>query len=161
MDYRVSSFSRLSQRRLPALIAIMAIMMLFIAPDVSTFLEQRRSAEQYEISAEHPPSGLNKMAQHGMMDDMPMPAGHNHCNTTPPVTSDNAQHHKRISGTMLDHFACGYCQLLVHLPLLLAIFIVIIRLLLLSTITPPPLKFSPYHFTFFPGLSQPRAPPVI
>lgn len=100
------------------------------------------------------------MAQHGIMNDVPMAAGHNHCNPTPSPTPDDGPHHPRSSGNMLEHFACGYCQLLVHLPLLLAIFIVIIRLLLLSTRTPPPLKYSPYHFTFFPGRSQPRAPPV-
>nr|WP_240987357.1 DUF2946 domain-containing protein [Erwinia piriflorinigrans] len=155
------SFSRLSQRRMPALIAIMAILMLFIAPDVSTILEQRRGAEHHhQTTAENPRSGLNEMAQHGMMNDMPMVGGHNHCNPTLSQTPDDGLHHQRSSGNMLEHFACGYCQLLVHLPLLLAIFIVIIRMLLLSTRTPAPLKFSPYHFTFFPGLSQPRAPPV-
>lgn len=156
------SFHRLSQRRIPALIAIMAILMLFIAPDVSTILEQRRSAEHRQMPAENLRAGLNEMAPHGMTDEMPLVADNSLCDsaTLPSQAADTAQHHNRSGGKMLGHIACGYCQLLVHLPLLLAIFIVVIRLLLLSTRTPAMLKFSPYHFTFFPGLSQPRAPPV-
>lgn len=156
------SFSRLSQRRMPALIAIMAILMLFIAPDVSTILEQRRGAEHRQMPAENLSAGLDEMAQHGMTDEMPLAADNAHCDTAPSPSqaADTGQHHNRSGGKMPGHFACGYCQLLVNLPLLLAIFIVVIRLLLLSTRTPPPLKFTPYHFTFFPGLSQPRAPPV-
>ncbi|MBZ2399211.1 DUF2946 domain-containing protein [Erwinia amylovora] len=158
MDYRVFSFSRLSQRRIPALIAILAILMLFIAPDVSTILEQRRSAEHHKTSLENLSSSLSEMAQHGMMDGMPTAADNDLCHSQAP--SENGQHSDRGGGKLPEHFACGYCQLLVNLPLLLAIFLVVIRLLLLSARTVAPLHLPPCHLTFFPGLSQPRAPPV-
>ncbi|CAX55568.1 conserved uncharacterized protein [Erwinia pyrifoliae Ep1/96] len=152
------SFFRLSHSRIPAFIAILAILMLFIAPDVSTILEQRRSAEHHKTSVENIRSRLSEMAQHGMMDKMPTATDNAPCHA--PAPAENGQHHTRSGGKLLEHFACGYCQLLVNLPLLLAIFLVVIHLLLLSARIPPPLNFPPYHFTFFPGLSQPRAPPV-
>ncbi|MBP2170859.1 hypothetical protein J2125_004051 [Erwinia toletana] len=134
---------RLSQRRIPALIAILAILLLFIAPEISKTLEYRRMPD---------------MAMGGMtMDHTPMlttpPSAHHGstADTTPVVSSDNS---------LADYFACGYCQLLVHFPLLLWVFVALIWLILLISPPPPWHKITFYPLSLFPGVAQPRAPPA-
>ncbi|WP_240116310.1 DUF2946 domain-containing protein [Erwinia endophytica] len=150
---------RLSQRRLPALIALMAILMLFIAPEVSKTLEHRQVRAAYETSS----------AVMGEMDMgmMPMDHGMKH-----PVTSASPDemtghagnpvaHGKRSDEGIMDDFACGYCQLLVHSPLLAWVLAALILLLFLITRVAPSLLSPAPPMTFFPGISQPRAPPAV
>ncbi|OFC63572.1 DUF2946 domain-containing protein [Candidatus Erwinia dacicola] len=143
------SFYRLSQRRLPALIAILAVLLLFIAPDVSKTLESYRTSADSEMSTHHPAEM--------MMDDMPMPAMSGHAAMIMHAGSAEAMHHDM--GRM-DEFACGYCQLLVHMPLLLCLFIVFFWLMCLIALIRPALILPAYHVTFFLGICQPRAPPL-
>lgn len=146
------SFYRLSQRRLPALIAILAVLLLFIAPDVSKTLESYRTSANSEMSAHHP-AGM-------MMNDMPMPAMSGHAAMMMHAGAAEAMHHDMGSEMgMMGDFACGYCQLLVHMPLLLCLFIAFFWLMCLIARTPPALILPAYHVTFFPGICQPRAPP--
>jgi len=138
---------RLSQRRIPALIAFLAIMLLFIAPWVSRTLEHRQIAQE-GTAAEMVMPGMNMApAHHGMPDDGDRSAMHQ-----APAMSEGM-------GTM-DDIACGYCQLLVHFPVL--IWLVLAVILLLFTVSRPRLvRYVPIApVRLFPGVSQPRAPPV-
>ncbi|MFK8257194.1 DUF2946 domain-containing protein [Erwinia sp. AnSW2-5] len=158
------SFYRLSQRRIPAFIAILAILLLFIAPDVSKSLEhQRASAPDASVQEDH--SSMSSM-HHGDMNGMTMDemttlhSPPSSMTAAPP--SDHGQHHTMPSGmAMMDDFACGYCQLLVHFPLLLLVFIPLIWLLFRLTLQAPSSRYqSWFSSAFFLSISQPRAPPV-
>ena len=160
------SLYRLSQCRIPALIAIIAILLLFIAPDVSMSLEhQRSSVAQASASENHSsiaPRAMHNMDMSGMsMDDMSaMHAPPEPSTDAPPA--DHVQHHTMPDGTdMKDGFACGYCQLLVHFPLLLCLFIPLLWLLFrLASRVPPPRMILWFPAPLFPGTCQPRAPPA-
>ncbi|MCU5775328.1 DUF2946 domain-containing protein [Erwiniaceae bacterium BAC15a-03b] len=139
---------RLSQRRIPALIAILTILMLFIAPEISKALEYRHMPEMAT-------GGMamdNMLTNHTPMQTAPLSAHHSSAAEPAPIVSSD-------SG-LIDYFACGYCQLLVHFPLLLWVFVALIWLILLVSPSSPWHKISFYPVTLFPGIAQPRAPPA-
>jgi len=148
---------RLSQCRLPALIALMAILMLFIAPDVSQTLEHRQVRAAHETSS----AAMDEMDMMPMDHDMKHHlTGVSHDGITVSV-GNPVPHGNRSDGGIMDDFACGYCQLLVHSPLLAWMLIPLISLLFFITRVASSL-FSPVTpITFFPGISQPRAPPAV
>ncbi|CAO95648.1 DUF2946 domain-containing protein [Erwinia tasmaniensis] len=87
-------------RRFAACAALLAMLLLFIAPVISTSLAQH-----------HGGSGM--MLHQGMEMDMAMPADHQ-----PPVGADVAiSNTTHTPSPIMDDAACGYCVLLVHLPL--------------------------------------------
>ncbi|CBJ81463.1 hypothetical protein XBJ1_2337 [Xenorhabdus bovienii SS-2004] len=61
---------------------------------------------------------------------------------------------------LMDDIACGYCQLLINLPLLTWVFIPFIWLALTISRTPPVRFFLGSAIQLFYGESQPRAPPL-
>ncbi|WP_319928969.1 DUF2946 domain-containing protein [Xenorhabdus santafensis] len=136
------SLFRLSIRRTPAFIALLSILMLFIAPVVSKTLEHHRDSIKSEIN-------------HSMsMSDMP--------NQHHQLSSHTMNHHgvDHTHTGLMDDIACGYCQLLINLPLLAGNFIPFILLLLIISRAPPALRlYSPIVQLFY-GESQPRAPPL-
>ncbi|WP_228864677.1 DUF2946 domain-containing protein [Xenorhabdus sp. PB30.3] len=134
------SLFHLSQRRTPAWIALLAILMLFIAPVVSKTLEHHRD-------------GMKNEACHGM----PMPDMQNSHHQ-----SDSMNHHgvDHVHMGLMDDIACGYCQLLINLPLLSGSFIPFILLTLTISRAPPAPRFSGPAIRLFYGESQPRAPPL-
>lgn len=73
------------------------------------------------------------------------------------ATMGSMGHMSQMGG--MDEFSCGYCELLAHLPILVWIFIPLLWLILLTSRLPPPLALPPYPQCWFPGTSQPRAPP--
>ncbi|EIX9083766.1 DUF2946 domain-containing protein [Klebsiella aerogenes] len=167
------SLIRLGRHKLPALIAIFAILLLFVAPEVSKTLEHRRMENRNEHAVTDASEGMPYMhhmtggsgQDMGIMGDMEM-SGY-----------DMSMHHKMsqhdnavqapmpgipgmMHGDMMDDVACGYCVMLIHLPLMIWVFAAIIWLTLRISVTPPP-RLILRHFTpFFPGIAQPRAPPV-
>ncbi|WP_455819838.1 DUF2946 domain-containing protein [Pseudomonas cerasi] len=151
------SFYRLSQRRMPAFIAILAILLLFIAPDVSKSLaHQPVSASDSAVSEVHAAmASMHHEDMNGMMMDT------QHSPQLPIAATPQSAHTMPGEMGIMDDFACGYCQLLVHFPILLIIFIPLIWILFRLTLQMPA---SPYQSwcpsAFFPGISQPRAPPV-
>ncbi|MBK4725989.1 DUF2946 domain-containing protein [Pantoea agglomerans] len=158
------SFYRLSQRRIPAFIAILAVLLLFIAPEVSQRLEhQRVSAPDATAHEDH--AAMASM-HHGDMSGITMDemstlhSAPSSMAATPP--SYQGQHHTMPGGMgMMDDVACGYCQLLAHFPVLLIIFIPLIWLLYRLTLRMPPSRYESWHpSAFLPGIVQPRAPPV-
>lgn len=141
------SLIRFSRNKLPAAIAIIAIMLLFIAPDVSKTLEHRR------------------MGNHDEHVVMPASTDRHHINamtdaSDTDVTQQMPLMHASVSGMggMMND-AAGYCVMLIHLPLMLWIFAAIVWLTLRVSCAPPPRIILPRFTVYFPGLAQPRAPP--
>ncbi|MCW0331668.1 hypothetical protein NB704_003057 [Pantoea ananatis] len=122
---------RCKQQQLSACIAILAVLLLFIAPVVSKNLAERHDA----------------MTMSGMSADMPM-----------------MDHHSDMAMTdhsmMNDGLACGYCDLLVHVPLMLWVFIPFIWLICLTCRAPPPRHIARLALPRLNGIYRPRAPPL-
>ncbi len=145
------SLFRLSQRRIPAFIALMAILMLFIAPVISKALEHHRK------------NGMNHCIA---MSDMQHNDnnGHQKIGHQQAVTLTHSMNHHGIDHIhmgFMDDIACGYCQLLINLPLLAGGFVSFVLLTLMVSRTPPAPLFSGTTIWRFYGESQPRAPPLI
>jgi len=129
----MTSFTRL-QQRLSACLAILAVLLLFVAPVVSNDLMARHSSA--------PPAQM--MMSHDA-DAMPM------------------MHHMDDAGHMMsgdEGFACGYCELLVHVPLIVWAAVPFIWLMLLIARAPPPPRAVPPLRRREPHVYRPRAPPL-
>ncbi|MCZ4057846.1 DUF2946 domain-containing protein [Pantoea sp. LMR881] len=129
------TFSTRLLQRMTACIAILAVLLLFVAPIVSKNL-----AERHHNSA--------------MMHNM-----------TAMSASMSMMHHHSDSA-MADHnimpdegLACGYCDLLVHVPLLLWVFIPFIWLILVISRAPPVPVIKPLLQRRETRIHRPRAPP--
>jgi len=122
------------RHRLTAGIAILAVLLLFVAPMISKNLAehhatmQRASAMSAEMPMMHHHSEMMSMADHGMMMD--------------------------------PGFACGYCDLLVHVPLMLWVFIPFIWWMSLISRAPPPSAINTPPWRWMLRLHRPRAPPA-
>ncbi|WP_099134012.1 DUF2946 domain-containing protein [Xenorhabdus ehlersii] len=130
------SLFRFSQSRTPAIIALLAILMLFIAPVVSKTLEHHREGIRSEI---------------------------NHCMSVSDMPSTHTMNHHGVDHVhmgLMDDIACGYCQLLINLPLLAGGFVPFILLTLIVSRAPPVSRFFGPVIRLFYGESQPRAPPL-
>ncbi|WP_299998136.1 DUF2946 domain-containing protein [uncultured Cedecea sp.] len=141
----------LSQRSTPAVIAILAILMLFLAPEVSKNLVQWQ-ANATETHLMHSSVAHDAVADHNHSAHT---AGHHDHH------AENGGHHMMGSTTMAGDFACGYCELLIHCPLIVWLFVPLIWLLLISSRTPPPIIYCLLPLVYFASSAQPRAPPVI
>ncbi len=163
---------------MPALIGLLAILMLFIGPVVSKSLEQRRVGEKIDLSHAVATSAMtmdgmdmpdNEMSGDGMSamsepdNSKPAPAHNARYAGRDNHLSHAASHAWPDSSTvgLMDDIACGYCQLLIHLPVMAWIFISFIWLMLLIALAPPASVITRPLFSFFPGDSQPRAPPPL
>ncbi|MDH2067042.1 DUF2946 domain-containing protein [Pantoea sp. GD03673] len=119
------------RHRLTAGIAILAVLLLFVAPMISKNLAEHHATMQ-RASALH--AGMPMMHHHSDM-------------------------------SMTDHemmgpgFACGYCDLLVHVPLVLWVFVPFIWWMCLLSRAPPPSAINPPQRRWMLRLPQPRAPP--
>ncbi|MDO6408990.1 MAG: DUF2946 domain-containing protein [Pantoea sp.] len=127
------TFSATFRQRLTACIAIVAVLLLFVAPVVSKTLLERENRAQ------------------SMMADMPM-----HHAAMPDMAMPGMDHHRMDEG----EFACGYCDLLVHVPLMMWVFIPFIWLMLVISRAPPlPCLITPV-IRRPTGIHRPRAPPA-
>lgn len=133
-----------SRNRFAAWLGLLAILLLFIAPVISKSLAQAR--------------GINSMMMmhHGMAMDMSeMPDMHHDMAATPDAATKQ-EHHPM---SMMDDSACGYCVLLVHLPLDLMTLPLLWSTLQAATQPDVPL-FQPVVARFVPRFFHPRAPPL-
>jgi len=89
-----------SRSRLPAWLGLLAILLLFIAPVISKSLAHARGAEM---------PMMMMMSHHGEMAMAEMPQQMTSTELSQPMRG----HHM----SMMDDSACGYCVLLIHLPL--------------------------------------------
>jgi len=135
------SLFTLSRHKWLSALALLAMLMLFIAPVISKSLEQQRAVQ----------GGEHKMMSHtaGMMMDMgamKMPA---------------SSHLMPGAGaSLMDDIACGYCQLLLHIPLIVWLFIPFIWLAWRISRTPPSPVIAPLLAQHDDAEALPRAPPV-
>ncbi|WP_072166397.1 DUF2946 domain-containing protein [Erwinia sp. Leaf53] len=197
---------RLTHSRISAFIALLAIGLLFIAPDISKILEQQRMSAwggmrmgmhemtmpqagisatgESELVSGHSAITGERSSHHSTGSATPdnaaaaegHPSGHRHHSETPGQHGAEPAHQGHTTSATetragtgadsthphprgMDEFSCGYCELLAHLPILVWIFIPLLWLILLTSRLPPPLALPPYPQCWFPGTSQPRAPP--
>ncbi len=133
-----------ARRRLPAGLALLALLLLFIAPVISKSLMMQRGA-------------MSTM----MHDAASAPAAHHHGAISAMAETAAAPQslfpHHPVS--LMDDSACGYCALLIHLPLdscrppaLWA--------LLRAAIPSAPLRLQPFIASWIPIWFRPRGPPV-
>ncbi|WP_139308797.1 hypothetical protein [Pantoea sp. 1.19] len=97
-------------------------------------------------------------------------AGHSHAMAHAAATPDHGAHaapgtampfHVMPDGSlMLNDAPCGYCQLLMHVPVIACMAMVLLCLLRLASRPPPVGDVPTPPLTCFPGQSQPRAPPA-
>jgi|SRR5471030_847953 len=146
------SISQIKHRHslFPAWLGIMAILMLFIAPVVSKSLVAEGMSH----------SMMPGMSMSGMdMSSMDMSHGE--------MLSGSAHHHVMpdhdiglgmLPGDMSDS-ACGYCVLLVHLPLLHLLALPMLWVSHVSSRAPPHVVAVHLVPATFYSDAQPRAPP--
>lgn len=167
------SLIRLSRAHshLPAWLGLFAMLLLFIAPVISKSLEHSRGSAMPMMmhhggmmSAEMPSAAseqmddMDEMSHHHSMtmDTMPHHDGMQHA-TSPAKSAKPAKFH---SMSMMDDSACGYCVLLIHLPLHLNHLPELWTLLQAAA---PPVAAPEPLFTavFVPIHFRPRAPPLL
>jgi len=127
------TFFTRQQQQLSACLAILAVLLLFVAPVVSQDLMARHSSA--------PPA---QMMSH---DADAMPMMHHMADSAHPVSGD-------------EGFACGYCELLVHVPLMIWTAAPLIWLMLLIARAPPPPRVLPPLRRREHCVYRPRAPPA-
>ncbi|QKJ87136.1 hypothetical protein PMPD1_2191 [Paramixta manurensis] len=132
--------SRLTQQSFTAWLAIAAVLLLFVAPVISKTLAQQQ------------PDAMSSMT----MVNMPM------MHTMPSTDSMHGVHHAAMDHSMPgdDGFACGYCELLVHVPLMVWIFIPFIWLILRISHAPPVPAVVGNEVRRNDSFHHPRAPPL-
>ncbi|MFP2513281.1 DUF2946 domain-containing protein [Buttiauxella agrestis] len=135
------SLFSLSRHKLPSALAILAMLMLFIAPVISKSLEHRRVAMNGE---HHMMSHSGGMMMEMAGEKMPSPS-----HLMP-----------GIGASLMDDIACGYCQLLLHIPLIVWLFIPFIWLIWRISRIPPPPVIAPLLAQHDDAEALPRAPPV-
>lgn len=143
----------------PAWLGIMAILMLFIAPVVSKSLVSAGVMHSMMPGMSMP--GMEMSSMDMSADEMPAP------HDTEKVGLAGGHHampsHEMGPGMMIGEMsdaACGYCVLLVHLPLL---HMLVLALLWSSDIqgdAPPSSITAHFVPSLFYSDAQPRAPPV-
>ncbi|ENU9622376.1 TPA: DUF2946 domain-containing protein [Enterobacter hormaechei subsp. hoffmannii] len=157
----LSLFS-LSRRQFPIYLALLAILMLFVAPVISKSLEHQRASQPCSaaITTTHndmPDTAAMHHAMPGMEHDL-----HSSLDSACAVSQSMSHHLASNPGSSpMEDIACGYCQLLIHLPLIQTVFIPFIWLILLVSQAPfLPVIVSPLLSACY-SKCQPRAPPSL
>lgn len=147
--------SRHQQQRLTACTAILAVLLLFLAPVVSKSLMTQQgmisTSSAAVVSVSTPEINDPAMEQMANMADM-----HHMPPAATPAFPGEQDHH---SMTMGDDSACGYCQLLIHVPLMLWLFVPLLWLMMLVARilrSPPVLSPLIQRWSF---RQRPRGPP--
>lgn len=144
----------LSQRSPPAVIAILAVLMLFLAPEVSKNLAWSPPVVSENHSPHHPVRDELAVEHHHSAHTDNSAEHHRH-------QGQSVGHHMMDGSTMEGDFACGYCELLIHCPLIFWLFTPLIWLLLIASRVPAVVLYILSPTPYFAGCAQPRAPPVI
>lgn len=128
-------------KRRPALIAFTAMLLLWIMPQLSKWMMNQQACVSIIETFQH---------------------HHSHQLATNPSKQPQHQlfHHARMNSITHDAL-CGYCQLLVHLPVILWNFLPLLFYFSAIIRKALPSRFISYHSILFAGLLQARAPPVV
>lgn len=157
-----------ARSRFPACLALLAMLLLFIAPVISK-----------SLMAQHDHASMMMMMPVSATMDVPTAdrAGHQHaCAPHPHSPAATHAHHpvaqpsaaapsanvtwpKHHHMSMMDDSACGYCVLLIHLPLD-SVQLPQLWTLLQAAIPAIPLQLQPYVASWIPIWFRPRGPPV-
>lgn len=136
---------RYQRQRLSAWLGMFAILMLFIAPVISTSLENARGPDLSTLIMD---TGTESM-----------PVAHTHGDITHSSVKSSVNHAGNLP--MMNHAACDYCQLLVHLPLLNTAENADVRITTRLAVVVAVLFFSsPIMAKDIYSELQPRAPPA-
>lgn len=142
-----------SRSRLPACLGIFAILMLFIAPVISRSLEHARVGQSEPASMAD--CGMD-MSTHSHHQPPPEPTG----KASMPGMSMAMQTGSHNMAMMMDDSACGYCVLLIHVPLLDLAYSPLFWSGSLLSRAPPAHYIFPLFAHVIHSESQPRAPPA-
>ncbi len=150
MVARMLSLYLLSHRQLSPYLALLAMLMLFVAPVISQSLAHRFASAHCtsEVTIAHNTVPNIKHGTHTTTDSA--------CSTLQDIP-----HHlfPNPGSSPMEDIACGYCQLLIHFPLITNVFVPFIwMLLLVSQATFSPATISPLLPVCYLEC-QPRAPP--
>ncbi|WP_414163577.1 DUF2946 domain-containing protein [Superficieibacter sp. BNK-5] len=133
--------------------ALLSVAMLFVAPVISKSLAHHSDCVNSAITTAMPEH--HGMAMSGMHHDVAMPE----------LCEQNlTMVHRMMAGqamSPMEEIACGYCQLLIHLPFVQFVLTVMLWLMLLCVRIPLPLLaiLSPIFRAWAP--QRARAPPAV
>ena len=137
---------RFSKNSIAAWLALISIAMLFVAPVISKSISHQTFCEHHNVTV----MNMSDMHHRAIMSEP--------CQTMPDMG------HRMMSEqamSPMEVIACGYCDLLIHLPFVLVILTTLLCLLL------PLVKWPPVpNAVFLPVLrtwppQQARAPPAV
>ncbi|MDR7343386.1 hypothetical protein J2X14_001798 [Pantoea alhagi] len=165
----------IARSRFLAWLALLAMLLLFIAPVISK-----------SLMAQHGYASPMMMAHMSAMVDQPLNAARSGCAAgvirqhSPPAVghaqhAEHPRHHTAVPDnaasscaaphprhyhmSMMDDSACGYCVLLIHLPLD-SVRLPQLWTLLQAAIPATPLRLQPFVASWIPIWFRPRGPPV-
>ncbi|AWS52450.1 DUF2946 domain-containing protein [Providencia rettgeri] len=144
---------RTSIRQFAAYLALLAVVMLFIAP---LFSKSMRLMEHCVSTNPNSTIEHSSMAGHSMHSHQGMLMPEN-CDVSAPM---NHMLMTGIGQSPMEDIACGYCQLLIHFPFLILFIAVVIRQLATLALFIP-FERSVHIWLFRPwSLHLARAPPI-
>jgi hypothetical protein len=152
----------LSRRQFPIYLSLLAILMLFLAPVISKSLEHQRASQPCSAAITSTHNNMPDMA--AMHHAMPGMEHDLHSSLGSACAIDQGMSHHLVStpgSSPMEDIACGYCQLLIHLPLIQTVFIPFIWLIRLVSQAPfLPVIVAPLLSACYSEY-QPRAPPSL
>lgn len=132
--------------------------MLFIAPVVSQSLVNRTACSPADAAGTIAVSALHHNMAMPPADMLPESMSAAHCDHVP-LTA-----HRMMPGqamSPMEEIACGYCQLLIHLPFVQFMLTALLWLMLLSVCSTPPQRFTPSPVFRAWTPQRARAPPAV
>ncbi|WP_051124059.1 DUF2946 domain-containing protein [Dickeya sp. DW 0440] len=141
------------KQQLTASIAILAVLLLFVAPVVSKYLMHHQMMVHEMMVEKRVDGGLSEAVSH--QHSMPDMEGMSHMQMDLTAQSESQSQ----SAFMPEGIACGYCDLLIHVPMMLWEFIPLIWLLLMLCDQPVALPVILRLPRRFMRSHHPRAPP--
>lgn len=145
------SLYQLSQRKFPVVIAIFAILMILIAPAISKSLKREHDKQVLaeNVLVNDAISSIKDHYSEGKHENIQYHACHE-------ALDDKMNNHP-----VMDDSACEYCQLLIHLPIIIWAFTPFIWLIfLISHALVLPIIIGPVLLGYYNNF-LPRAPPSL
>ena len=122
--------------------------MLFIAPEISRSLQNPTTTQT---------TGISASSEMAMPEAMPGMSATGHMTMEKHTVSHSAPAVDPMSG--MDDIACGYCVMLLHMPVLLAMMVFLCWFSLLLRRAQTARRYYALPVRLFTGDLQPRGPP--
>ncbi|MGD8165535.1 DUF2946 family protein [Pantoea sp. FN0307] len=164
----------IARSRFPAWLALLAMLLLFVAPVISKSLMAQHGyislmmAHMSAMAMSEPTEAEDASHDQGCAADSarqqsPPVAEHVHHHAATEIAAlpsfADVSHHRHYHMSMMDDSACGYCVLLIHLPLD-SVRLPQLWTLLQEAIPAAPLQLQPFVASWIPIWFRPRGPPV-